>query len=332
MIGRLRQRIARWAPMFEHLLAGNLWFTARISVLLLLGWYFLTVYWWQPIMGVHEELEYGFLLCPVAALGLRAARIRRGIDDERTRPSLPLSAQTFPPVMLAAMCERVEVKDPAVQDFFRWTARMLRKAKHGQLLSIQEIPRAWRRRPSYWPVLVARTGVPLALAIFLASSWQYYLGDFLARGLDRLPFIPGPITGGEVCPQDPHSSCTQMETQTLPGDLFALRGNAPDAGRLRFRVRNWPRSGRVVHFRSEGLIGIDPENFGIDFTFPVRGRIAEVPYTINDPNVWSVWATIEYFPFQGEKFQTAAYSGVRVPSAVSPDRYRGGQDTGGTER
>jgi hypothetical protein len=319
-----RQTIARWFPMFEYLLAGDLRTIFVLLGVLFVSWYLLTEYFWQLLFDSrHEELEYLLLVCPAITFAVRARRVRRGINKERIlQPaSVPLAGGPFPPAMLAAMCNRLVIRDAAAQGFFRWMGKMLRKADASRLLSLDEIPKAWRRRWTFWAVFGLKTSIPLGFAVLLASPWQFYLGHALARGLDSLTGEADYVGGSEICELSTHGKCSALDQQNWAGDMVSLRGDAPDAGRLRIQLRNWPRSGRYVHFKSQGLYVVNAKNSGIDLMVPVRGRVLELPYFVNDTNTWTVWAEIEYFPFRGEKFVTAAYSGMRVPAVIPPTRY-----------
>jgi hypothetical protein len=332
MIDRLRQRIARWTPVFEYLLVGNPKLTTVAGVLLLLGWYTLSGYWWPVLIADHEELEFVFLLPPIATLVLWAARIRIGIDQERIANPPPQDVRKrFGAKTWAVMYERVQVGNRAVHNYFCWRAAMLRKAHSQEDLSIDEIPTAWRGRPTYWCWFAAKTAAQLLLVGFLLSPWQCYLGDPIARGLDQLWDTRPGFDGGEVCPPS-SENCMPMKPNSSPGDQIELSANAPDYGRLRFFLRNRPRSGRYVHFTSSVLYVTDPRHTGTDICIPARGAVVEVPYIINATNVWALWADVEYFrcdladcssACRGEKYQTAAYTGIRLPAAVPPDRYRG---------
>ena len=320
-----RQIIARWTPVFEYLLAGNLRMIGSLVAVLLVGWYFLTDYFLQLVTDSrHEEFEYAFLLGPFLLFVGSAWRVRQGIDSEReAQPaSIPLSTNRFEPKTLAVMCDHLVIHDAHARGFFHWVGRMLASADVSRPLLLDDLPKAWRSRWTHWVGLVVKTSIPAALAVFLASPWQFYLGDLLARGLDWLPKEDDYVLCGKVCGPIRNRDCTSLVKQAWPGDLVSLTGDAPDMGRLRLSLRNWPRSGRYIRFKSQGMVITEPENSGIDLTVPVRGRVIELPYIVNDTNTWALWAEYKYFTFQGEKLETVTYSGMRVTPEIPTKSYR----------
>jgi hypothetical protein len=319
MKGLWLKTIARWGPVFEYLLAGDLRMLWILIVVLFVGWYLLTEYLWQPLLGSrHEELEYVFLCCPIMTVLGCAWRVRVGIDEEKlSEPrSLPLTDKEFPAGQLAAWCDNLSFQDACVRGFIRWVGRMLKTTDAAMPLSLDGIPRAWRSRHGYWAGLGIRTSIPFFLAVFLASPWQYCLGNSLAGWFDSAKGGVDYVERAEICDMSRAVNCHALRLEESAGDQVSLHGDAPYAGLLRVYLRNWPRSGRRIHFRSTELQVNTPE-FGSDVWLPVRGRILELRYNAlpGSTDKLSVSAEIVFLPFcgcgvsSGKRFVTLMYSG-----------------------
>lgn len=342
MIPAMQRSLERWLPMFEYTLGGS-WMSVISSLLLLAAsWYIVTECWLGQIVGFwYPSFEYFFLgSLPIASLW-RGCYLRWELDEQRKKPHLHLVHPT-PHGELES--DRLTTEQWAdlfthaasnaasrrLRAFYKWMSTDVRGGDP-TAVTLQEFYCCWYRRRTW-----VRSLTILGAMVFLASPCQYLLGHFMASGLDRLVPAEGHILGGKLCLDlGSTRSCTSMQQTPWPGAL-ELKGDAPDAGRFRLAVHNWPRSGRTLQFRSEPLYVNDQVYSGNEVTLPVRGRVADFSYIVSGPGEWSLWADLKYCPWTGcgcnifstrteavcsKPLQRATYSGLRTPIAVPRDRY-----------
>jgi hypothetical protein len=296
-------------------LAGSWRIVAILLTVLFLSWILLTEFFGRPLIGFwYDAFEYAFLLMPMFVAYVVACCVSHGIVCARAASHpMPLAEDSqYSAPTLAAMCESVSQahkQNWAVRDFYAWVAACLNTADPKKTWILQngktDWPAVWRGRAAHW----MRLSVMPAMAIILSSDYQFWLGDLMSNGLDRLTRSSLFFTGGEVCPGNQSTACNKMWIESA-GSTVELKADAPDEGRLRFFLSNWPRSGRTLTISSD-TVRAEGRKVPIDVELSVRSTVAEIPFHVAVGVNWALWAKLEYRRWNGEPLQSATYQGYR---------------------
>ncbi len=315
--------VHRWLPTVEYSLGGN-WSLALLNaVLLFVGWYFITEYWWEPWLGFwHCSLEYVFLAGVSLCVVSRASALRWKLDRLRSeRPRLSLLDEKLPAVQWKYLFGKAGDRPTGLKGFYNWMAEEIPCTGS---YTLEKLATSWHH-PKTW----LRTLCVLAWGGFLASPLQYGIGHCLAAALNRISSASTQISGGKICSEIRPEvwSCTDLQLETWPGACVELKGDAPDKGYFLLFVQNWPRSGRRLKFTSESLMVFRP-----DVPLLVRGRHIRINYMTPGPGTWSLSAEITYYSWAGGLLQCASYWGNWTPVNVRPSASTNGSklNDGGT--